>query len=107
MPPPVPERYGNRRDWQLVEFDGAKVAHAIRLRDGGIDAASPLGSQKRQDLLAGCCYIDINISLSLMKYIAKLTAAKGVAVSVLQEPLSGIRFVQAYCVAGEVHDNHD
>jgi hypothetical protein len=106
MPPPVPERYGNRRDWQLVEFDGAKVAHPIRLRDGGIDAASPIGSQKRQDLLARCCYIDIHIII-FYAYIAKLTAAKEMAVSVLQEPLSDIRFAQAYCAAGEVHDNHD
>ena len=48
MPPLVGEGYGNRRDRPLVEYDGAKVAHAIRLRDGYVSAASALGSQKRR-----------------------------------------------------------
>jgi hypothetical protein len=48
MPPLVGEGYGNRRDRPLVEYDGAKVAHAIRLREGYVSAASALGSQKRR-----------------------------------------------------------
>ena len=59
MPPLVGEGYGNRRDRPLVEFDGAKVAHAIRLRDGDVSAASALGSQKRRDRLGYACHIDI------------------------------------------------
>jgi hypothetical protein len=46
--PLVGEDYGNRRDWPLVEFDGAKAAHAIGLRDGDVSVASALGSQKRR-----------------------------------------------------------
>ena len=48
MPPLVGEGYGNRRDRPLVEFEDAKVARAIRLRDGDVSAASALGSQKRR-----------------------------------------------------------
>jgi hypothetical protein len=43
MPPLVGEGYGNRRDRPLVDFDRAKVAHAVRLRDEDVSAASSLG----------------------------------------------------------------
>jgi len=43
MPPLVGEGYGNRRDRPLVEFDGAKGSHAIRLRDGTSVQRPPLG----------------------------------------------------------------
>jgi hypothetical protein len=52
MPPLVGEGYGNRRDRPLVEFDGAKVAHAIRLRDGDVSAASALAGHSLSKFIA-------------------------------------------------------
>jgi hypothetical protein len=41
MPPLVGEGYGNRRDRPLVDFDGAKVAHAIKAQGRGTSVQRP------------------------------------------------------------------
>ena len=106
MAPLVGEGYGNRRDRPLVEYDGAKVAHAIRLRDGYVSAASALGSQKRRIgwvVLAILTFIILCITQSIARGSQQ---RKG-------RPLPCLRkryrtFVErVYCAAGEVDDNYN